>query len=443
MSYEFWLDLVADHSDKLALVIGLIACLETLAFIGLAVPGVAILFALSTLAGSQQQPLLWLLFCAFAGAVIGDQISFLLGRFAGPWLLHHWPLKHFTHWVPRGQRFFDRYGGGSILIGRFVGPIRPIIPFVAGSCGMQPLRFGLVNLASAAAWAPAYLLPGYLTGISTHWLPLLDTPVLVVGVSLLSLFIAFQQIHIRLHPEAGLWRWLHRHRLHPRAVASGLLLVFSLLTLVVLTGLQLSASVQTLNTHLYELLHLLGQRLALLSNILTLAGDPMLMLALALICGVLAQLKYAQSRGWGIAIGVSAILAGNHLLKEWLQVPRPPLGAQTLGSYSFPSAHASAASAFYALFAVWLLHNRPHRVRHVGYLLVVLWILLLALSRVLLGMHWPLDVLAGVMEGFMVAALYRLWLLRQPASPPLAQPFILALIAICVGLFVAVRLLTG
>jgi len=443
LSYEFWLDLVASHSDKLALVIGLIACLETLAFIGLAVPGVAILFALSTLAGSQQQPLLWLLFCAFAGAVIGDQISFLLGRFAGPWLLRHWPLRHFTHWVPRGQRFFERYGGGSILIGRFVGPIRPIIPFVAGSCGMPPLRFGLVNMASAAAWAPAYLLPGYLTGISTHWLPLLDTPVLVVGVSLLSLFIAFQQLHIRLHPEAGLWRWLHRHRFHPRAVASGLLLAFSLLALAVLIGLQLSTRVQPLNAHLYELLHRLGQQLPLLAEALTKARDPMLMLVLALFSALLALLKYAQYRGWGILIGVAVTLASNHLLKTWLQVPRPPLGAQVLSSYSFPSAHASAASAFYALFAVWLLHNRTHRARHVGYLLTGLWIFLLALSRPLLGMHWPLDVLAGVLEGFIVASLYRLWLLRQPACPPLSLPHILLLILISVGLFVAGRLLTG
>lgn len=444
MSYAFWLDLVADHSDKLALVIALIACLESLAFIGLAVPGIAILFALSALAGSQAQGLPWLLFCAAAGAVLGDQISFTLGRFASPWLLRHWPLKHFTHWIPRGQRFFDRYGGSSIVIGRFVGPIRPVIPFVAGSCGMPPLRFSLINLVSALAWAPTYLLPGYLTGISTHWLPLLGKPVLAAAVILLSLFIAFQQIHIRLHPDAGLWRWLHRHRIAPRFAAIWTLLIASTLIFLLLLGVQLSAGLETLNLRLYQLLLMLGQQLPSLSAALSHAADPPLMLTLALICGVLAHHTLGQRHAWGIALGVAATLAINTGFKQWLQIPRPMAGAQLLDSYSFPSGHASAASAFYALFAVWLLHNQEHRVRHLGYLIAGLWIGLVALSRSLLGVHWPLDVATGVAEGGMVAALYRLWLQHRPpqAAPAPLLPTLM-LLALGVGLYTAAALVAG
>lgn len=63
----FWSDLLANQGEHLALLIGLVAWLETLAFVGLAVPGVAILFALCALAGSQGQPLPELLLCGFAG----------------------------------------------------------------------------------------------------------------------------------------------------------------------------------------------------------------------------------------------------------------------------------------------------------------------------------------------------------------------------------------
>jgi undecaprenyl-diphosphatase len=443
LTYDFWLTLVSEHGDTLILLVGLVACLETLAFVGLALPGVAILFALAALAGNQQLSLAALLLSAFIGALIGDQISFLLGRFASPWLVRSWPLRRHPDWLPRGQRFFARYGGASVVIGRFVGPIRPLIPFVAGSCGMPLLRFSLFNIASAAAWAPAYLLPGYLTGISAHWLPLLQGPVLVLVVTLLTLLLAFQQFHLRLHPDARLWHWLQQRRMPPRLVATGLLTLATTLLFGALIAVQLSGHLTETNTRLYELLHTLGQQMPLLAHALTDAADPALVLSLALLTGLIAQLRERQYQGWGVALGVAATLILNHLLKEWLQIPRPPIGEQALDSYSFPSGHASAAAAFYALFAVWLLQGQSHRIRHVGYLLTAGWIVLLGFSRTLLGVHWPLDVAAGIAEGVSVAGLYRLWLLRQPPARAVPLTPTLTLAGAGILLFVGARQLLG
>jgi membrane protein DedA with SNARE-associated domain len=68
--------------------------------------------------------------------------------------------------VARARLFFYRYGFLAVLIGRFLGPVRSVIPTVAGAMGMPQVRFQLANVLSAAAWMPALLAPGYLAAIS-------------------------------------------------------------------------------------------------------------------------------------------------------------------------------------------------------------------------------------------------------------------------------------
>jgi len=52
----------------------------------------------------------------------------------------------------------------SVVVGRFIGPVRPVIPLVAGAMGMQLPLFLAVNVSSALLWSPVYILPGYLLG---------------------------------------------------------------------------------------------------------------------------------------------------------------------------------------------------------------------------------------------------------------------------------------
>ncbi|WVM90805.1 VTT domain-containing protein [Halopseudomonas pachastrellae] len=73
-------------------------------------------------------------------------------------------FRRHPQWIDRGERFFRRYGWVSVVLGRFIGPIRPIIPLVAGMFDMPAWRFVAINLLSALVWAPAYLIPGYSAG---------------------------------------------------------------------------------------------------------------------------------------------------------------------------------------------------------------------------------------------------------------------------------------
>ena len=118
---------------SLVLVISLI---ESLAVVGLLVPGVVLITSAASMAGHQDIALAWLIGAAFIGALIGDGVSFSLGYRHRETVTQRWPLSQHPEWLGRGARFFERYGIWSVFIGRFVGPVRPIIPLVAGMIGI-------------------------------------------------------------------------------------------------------------------------------------------------------------------------------------------------------------------------------------------------------------------------------------------------------------------
>lgn len=160
---------LGSHTRWLGLAIFLIALTESLAVAGLVVPGVLLLFAAAALAGSGNLGLLATLGWAFGGAVCGDLLSFAMGRWFHQDIRRLGIFARHPQWIDRGEAFFRHYGMSSIILGRFIGPIRPIIPMIAGMFDMPTWRFLLVNILSALAWAPVYVLPGYLAGNAARW----------------------------------------------------------------------------------------------------------------------------------------------------------------------------------------------------------------------------------------------------------------------------------
>lgn len=158
--------LLLDHPQWVGFAVFGIAFVESFAVAGVVVPGVALLAAAAFVAGGGALDLGPALACAWAGAVLGDGSSFLIGRWYGPALRSQPWLQRRPHWIAAGDRFFARHGVLGVVLGRFVGPIRPVVPLIAGMLRMSPAAFFAINLASALAWAPVYVLPGYLFGAS-------------------------------------------------------------------------------------------------------------------------------------------------------------------------------------------------------------------------------------------------------------------------------------
>ena len=101
-----------------------------------------------------------LLIGSILGAVLGDTISFWLGLRFGHLIEKHWYFQRHPDLLPSGYKFFEKYGVASVFIGRFFGPVRAVIPLVAGIMEMPWRLFWFANVGSALIWAPALLLLG-------------------------------------------------------------------------------------------------------------------------------------------------------------------------------------------------------------------------------------------------------------------------------------------
>lgn len=143
-----------------ALVIGLTAFGESFVFLGLLFPGTTILIASGALVSEGVlNPILPIL-AGIIGAVLGDAVSFWIGQKFGPFLPRIWPFRDHPERLMRGLKFFERYGGSSVFIGRFFGPLRAVVPLAAGMMHMAPWRFYLANVLSAVIWAPLLVYSG-------------------------------------------------------------------------------------------------------------------------------------------------------------------------------------------------------------------------------------------------------------------------------------------
>jgi membrane protein DedA with SNARE-associated domain len=154
---------IENNQDWAGPVTAVLTMAESLVIVGLFVPATALLLITGGLVGSGTLDGASILVWGMAGAIVGDALSYWLGRGVGPKVLRRWPLSQHRTAVARARLFFSRYGFASVLAGRFMGPIRSTIPTVAGVMGMGHARFQTANVLSAALWMPIMLAPGYLT----------------------------------------------------------------------------------------------------------------------------------------------------------------------------------------------------------------------------------------------------------------------------------------
>ena len=129
------------------------ALLEAVAVIGTVIPGSSIVFVGGMLVGLRVLDPAWTAVAAVGGAITGDGISFWLGHRYRETLRTMWPLKSHPALFDRGQAYFVRRGGRSVFFARFLGPLRAIVPVIAGMSDMPAPRFYLINVLSAFAWA--------------------------------------------------------------------------------------------------------------------------------------------------------------------------------------------------------------------------------------------------------------------------------------------------
>jgi membrane protein DedA with SNARE-associated domain len=155
---------IESHAEWATVIVFLIAFIESFVVIGLFLPGWVLLLSIGGLIGADVLNFYSIVIAAYFGAVLGEYISFHLGYYYHQQILE-WPFvaKH-QKLIKYSHDFFDKHGTSGVFIGRFFGPARSFIPFIAGVCEMSKHKFFWVNAFSGLLWAPLYLIPGILAG---------------------------------------------------------------------------------------------------------------------------------------------------------------------------------------------------------------------------------------------------------------------------------------
>jgi len=435
---------VSTHPHLTGLIVGVIACSEALAFIGLLVPGAVLMLAAGALIGAGVVDF-WSIFAwAVGGAILGDGISYWIGHHYREKLHNLKILRRHPQWLERGTVFFQRHGGKSILLARFVGPVRPVIPVVAGMLGMSPLRFYLNNVLSALAWAPAHLLAGMVVGASLVIAGQVATRLAIVLATLLIavwlIIWLVRYVYIQMQPHAIDWfiklansKWIaalpHIQGLFSdlydpkRPPARALIIWLGLLVAAMWLFLGVLEDVVNKDPLVYAgqaVFHFLQQLRTPLGDMImvgiTELGDVSvtLPLAVAVFVYLIWRRAWRDSLYWLVALGFG--LLSVTAIKLGLKFPRPVSLYSGSELYSFPSGHATMSTVIYGLLSVYIASALALRWRWFVYAFSVLLIIAIALSRLYLGAHWLADVTAGIALGTTGVALISIVRDRHPSK---------------------------
>ena len=443
------LEFISHHPAEAYGLIFLISLSESLALVGLLVPGTVIMFGVGAVVATGSLGLTPVLSLAAAGAVAGDGISYWLGHRYQERLRKTWPFSRYPGMLRNGEVFFHRHGGKSVLFGRFVGPVRPVIPVVAGMMGMGPLQFGVVNLLSAIGWALVYILPGFFFGTSLAVAGAISTRLAVLVFILLAALWALVWFSRRLLSQlehrgpawlAALKRLAgpapHDNRLVLpvkrflsflllRQQGEELLLAFLLLVLFaagwgflgilqdVLARDPLVIADQAVY-HFFQTLRTPWADSAFVA--ITELGDSLvnMVLAGAVLIVLLVKRCWRTAGFW--ALTVFGGMSGVQLLKWVIHLPRPVAIYQGASAYGFPSGHTTMSVILYGFLSILLARRLSGPWRWGLFSGVIMISFVIGISRLYLGAHWLSDVLGGLMIGACWTALLGIAYLKSSAE---------------------------
>jgi membrane protein DedA with SNARE-associated domain/membrane-associated phospholipid phosphatase len=412
------------------LLVGGLAFLETGAFVGLIAPGEFTVMLGGAVAqnGGVSLPLIlgvtWL--CAFAG----DSVSFLLGaRLGRSFLVRHGERLRITdERLSQVEGYFAKHGGKTILVGRFIGLVRALAPFIAGSSRMRYRAFAPFSILGTGLWSTGLILAGYFAAQS------LDSVTKAVGRGLLvfgivvGVVVAVVVVYRFLRVPANRARIVtgmeRRPVLRPllalaRRVRPQLEFLGRRLTPGGL-GLELTSLLAALSVGLFVLISYWaviggnpaptgGDRAAVdfcndiraawlndAARVVTDLGAGWITFPLAALAAVALGLRRRWMELWALAAGMILIVLLTHGIKSWTERPRPPDHLVSASGYSFPSGHAAYSTLYAWLACTIAIRLVPGITRRS--LLIAAGILVAALigaTRVYLRVHWLSDVTAG------------------------------------------------
>lgn len=168
------------------LIVLLVAVLESTPLIGTFTPGTLVLLFFGFLVSLTQIDLIPCILVATLGAILGDCIAYIIGRYGSKFFKENKKFLKLSH-LDAGKAFFSKHGGKSVIIGRFIGPIRPVVPMVAGLVHLSMRRFIPLNFIGALVWTTTIISTGAYVGkewqSAEHILSIIGLVLGIVGVT--------------------------------------------------------------------------------------------------------------------------------------------------------------------------------------------------------------------------------------------------------------------
>ncbi|OAJ54682.1 phosphoesterase [Paraburkholderia ginsengiterrae] len=447
-AYIHLLHLLAGHPAWTLTVIFLAAFLEAIAVIGTFIPGSTAMFLAGALTGTGSLSLVWVLVWAIAGAIAGDGMSFWLGSRYKDQIAQLWPFAKHPEVLEAGHRYFRKHGAKSVVLARFIAPLRAIVPVVAGMLGMTPLRFYAMNVLSALIWAPAHILPGVVFGASVLLagavsFRLVVILALLVGIVWLSFRVAgFLLSHANAWSSAagrnlGSWACRHpgpfgrfaRKMLDPETPDASSILLATLIVLVsgalffgVLDDVISGDPLTRVDLSVYHFLQSVRTPWGdtVLAGLSTLGNTITLGALIVTVTGwMLLERRWRTIGYWLAAVVFSQLL----IFALQFAMHRAPPNALMGGSYVFPSNHVAATVTVYG-FLAFLLARRVGMLE--GMLVAAastMVVIVVALAGVYFGRYWVSDAIGGAALAYAwvaIIAITAMW--RHPQAPP-ERPF--------------------
>lgn len=154
------LDFVRHNQGWAPVIVAALAFGESLAVVSVLLPATVVLVGIGALIGAADLAFWPIWLGAVVGGSLGDWVSYEFGRYLGPAAKDRWPMNKQAALVARAEAFINRYGTVGVFLGRFFGPLRALVPLIAGIFGMPRLPFQAANITSALLWATGLLAPG-------------------------------------------------------------------------------------------------------------------------------------------------------------------------------------------------------------------------------------------------------------------------------------------
>lgn len=139
-----------------------LAFAESLAFLSLVVPATFVLLGIAGLLSVSGVSFWPIVIAGWLGSSLGYSLSYWIGLYFKDTIHNYWPFTTHPYLLPRGRQFFEKFGVLGVFLGHFFGPVRAVVPVVAGMFAMGQLKFQLANLSSSLIWAVAVLSPAIL-----------------------------------------------------------------------------------------------------------------------------------------------------------------------------------------------------------------------------------------------------------------------------------------